>query len=219
MVNFVRATLAIQDYACREELSSNELSLLLAIFRVLNDQRFPEGMIEISNRRLLEKTTFNGSRRDWTLRETRQKLADRGVITFTAGDRRAQNPAYRINWEALGLAVEAESAAGFASDNCAKQDNINNKQACKKNVKERGARRPYVPNVEEVRAYAAEIGFTVNPLKFIDYCVMKEYRDWKAALRIWQFRENEQPGRRVTAQLYDQRRYTEQELESRTISL
>lgn len=106
MINFVRAVLAIQDYAAREELDSRELCLLLAIFRALNDLYFPEGMVEISSGRLLAIAGMNGSKRDDTLRAVREKLAERGVIEYRPGDRRSRKPAYRINWAVLGLAED-----------------------------------------------------------------------------------------------------------------
>lgn len=108
MINFVRAVLAIQDYAAREELDSRELCLLLAIFRALNDLYFPEGMVEISSGRLLAIAGMNGSKRDDTLRAVREKLAERGVIEYRPGDRRSRKPAYRINWAVLGLSADID---------------------------------------------------------------------------------------------------------------
>lgn len=108
MINFVKAVLAIQDYAAREELDSRELCLLLAIFRALNDLFFPDGMVEISSGRLLAIAGMNGSKRDDTLRAVREKLAERGVIEYRPGDRRSRKPAYRINWAVLGLAEDID---------------------------------------------------------------------------------------------------------------
>ena len=102
-MNFVKAMLAFQDYAAREALSANEVMLFLALFRVMNDRYWPRGMQKITNNQLLAHTTFYGTKRDETLRENRQKLADRGLIAFAPGDRRAKQPEYRICWEALGL--------------------------------------------------------------------------------------------------------------------
>lgn len=144
MINFVRAVLAIQDYAAREELDSREMCLLLAIFRCMNDLFFPDGMVEISNSRLLEHAAMNGSKRDDTLRAVRQRLADRGVISFRPGDRRRDKPAYRIHWDVLGLSADiapknqgktqdsGEIAPQIAPDNQGKKrgkgpvNNINN---------------------------------------------------------------------------------------------
>ena len=70
--------------------------------------------------------------------------------------------------------------------------------------------------MEEVRAYCREIGLEVNPLKFLDYCATRGYRDWRAALRIWKCHEDEE---RQRAGGYLQRRYTEAELEARITGL
>jgi len=223
MINFVRALLSFQDYSAREALSANEAMLFLALFRVMNDRKWPRGMQRITNNELLAHTTFYGSKRDDTLRETRKRLAERGLITFTPGDRRAKQPEYAINWEALGI-LDTDSAPEIAPEkegkNGGKPDIINNNSVerdINKNAKERGrAPRRALPNVEEVRAYCREIGLEVNPLKFLDYCATRGYRDWRAALRIWKCHEDEE---RQRAGGYLQRRYTEAELEARITGL
>lgn len=239
MINFVKAVLAIQDYAAREELDSRELSVLLAIFRALNDRRFPAGMVTISNKQLLEKSTLNGSKRDDTLRAVRQKLADRGVIRFTPGDRRKDKPTYCIVWDALGIretdgqaAAAPQTAPHIAPNNQGKTggnpfDNIIiNNGTVRENEKGRGkgTRPGRRPNLEQVRAYCEEIRYRINPLKFIDYYAARGWPvdDWQAALRVWKIRDEEQAhstGRRVTAQMYTQRKYSEEELEARANSV
>lgn len=114
MINFIKAMLNFQDIAARDSLSGNEVLLFLALFREMNDRRWPEGMVEISNNQLLARTTFGGSHRDDTLRAARQHLADRGLIRFIPGDRRSRQPQYAINWEALG--IRAEAAPETATD-------------------------------------------------------------------------------------------------------
>ena len=223
MINFVRALLSFQDYSAREALSANEAMLFLALFRVMNDRKWPRGMQRITNNELLAHTTFYGSKRDDTMREARKRLAERGLITFTPGDRRARQPEYAINWEALGI-LDTDSTPEIAPEkegkNGGKPDIINNNSVernINKNAKERGrAPRRALPNVEEVRAYCREIGLEVNPLKFLDYCATRGYRDWRAALRIWKCREDEE---RQRAGCYLQRRYTEAELEARITGL
>ena len=223
MINFVRALLSFQDYSAREALSANEAMLFLALFRVMNDRKWPRGMQRITNNELLAHTTFYGSKRDDTMREARKRLAERGLITFTPGDRRARQPEYAINWEALGI-LDTDSAPEIAPEkegkNGGKPDIINNNSVerdINKNAKERGrAPRRALPNVEEVRAYCREIGLEANPLKFLDYCATRGYRDWRAALRIWKCHEDEE---RQRAGSYLQRRYTEAELEARITGL
>ena len=77
--------MSFQDYSAREALSANEAMLFLALFRVMNDRKWPRGMQRITNNELLAHTTFYGSKRDDTLREARKRLAERGLITFTPG--------------------------------------------------------------------------------------------------------------------------------------
>ena len=140
-MNFVKAMLAIQDYAAREALSCNELITLLAVFRVYNDRYWPEGAVTITNNELLSHTTFHGSKRDETLRAARARLVERGVLECVAGDRRKAQPQYRIIWSALGLALEIapEIAPDIAPKKKGKNggkgpdDNIYNKQAYGKN--------------------------------------------------------------------------------------
>lgn len=106
MINCLKALFAAQDYAAREELSSNELSLLLAILRVYNSRRWPLEAQRIGNNELLSHCTFSGSARDKVLRQTREKLQRRGVITFVKGSPYGPQPVYGVCWEALGIACE-----------------------------------------------------------------------------------------------------------------
>jgi hypothetical protein len=231
MVNFVKAMLRFQDFAARRNMGGNDVMLFLAIFRVLNDRRWPVGMQEISNNELLVHTSFTGSGRDNTLREARRRLAALGLIRFTPGDRRAKQPEYAINWAALGIREEEDTAmdsdTGFGYENIPKNDgkeaahtnyrtpeNIYNYP--KRRGKQKGPRRAFAPpTVEEVRTYCGEIGLQLNPLKFLDYYGARGWpiEDWRAALRCWKIREDEERQRR--GGYSTQRRYTEAELEAR----
>ena len=115
-MNFIRGMLAIQDYAARQEMSSNELSLMLAIFRVYNDRRWPSEAQRIGNNELLSHCTFHGSARDKVLRQTRERLQERGLITYEKGTPYGPLPLYSIRWEALGLADETPAAQPAEQD-------------------------------------------------------------------------------------------------------
>ncbi len=115
-MNFIRGMLAIQDYAARQEMSSNELSLMLAIFRVYNDRRWPSEAQRIGNNELLSHCTFHGSARDKVLRQTRERLQERGLITFEKGTPYGPMPLYGIRWEALGVAEETPAAQPAEQD-------------------------------------------------------------------------------------------------------
>lgn len=109
-MNFIRGMLAIQDCAARQELSSNDMALLLAIFRVYNDRHWPSEPQRIGNNELLSHCTFHGSARDKVLRQTRERLQERGLITYEKGTPYGPLPLYSIRWEALGLADETPAA-------------------------------------------------------------------------------------------------------------
>lgn len=117
MRNFVRDTLALQDCMIREELTANEYILLMAIYRIWNDRRFPDGPLAIGLNQLLSFTSFNGSRRDNTLRETRDKLVARGLLKVEKGAKGESKATYEIIWDAVlgqdqgGEASEPEDTA------------------------------------------------------------------------------------------------------------
>ena len=78
------------------------------------------------------------------------------------------------------------------------------------------------PTVEDVTAYCRERGNRVDPQRFVDFYASKGWRvgstpmkDWKAAVRTWEQRDNtpSAPVKVVSAQQYQQRDYTEDELE------
>lgn len=60
------------------------------------------------------------------------------------------------------------------------------------------------PTIEEVRSYCSERKNTVNPEAFISYydsigwmIGSKKMKDWKAAVRTWEQREERKPGKRM----------------------
>lgn len=79
------------------------------------------------------------------------------------------------------------------------------------------------PSVDEVRAYCAERKNSVDAQRFVDFYASKGWKvgqnpmkDWKAAVRTWEQRDEYQlqaPRKQVSAQQYEQRTYTEEDLE------
>ena len=66
----------------------------------------------------------------------------------------------------------------------------------KTKTKKKESRRFAPPTVEEVSAYCRERGNAVNPQRFVDFYAAKGWmigknkmRDWKAAVRSWEQRE------------------------------
>ena len=95
-----------QDWAAAEEMSANEVILFLAIARCINDRWWPDGPVGLTNNQILVYTTFHGSQRDRTLRETRKKLAERGIIRFSPGEKcragqEAQKAVYQLCLEPI----------------------------------------------------------------------------------------------------------------------
>lgn len=81
------------------------------------------------------------------------------------------------------------------------------------------------PTVDEVSAYCRERHNSINPEQFCDFYASKGWkvgqnpmRDWKAAVRTWEKRDNITPMKsdKATGWNYEQRKYSETELENRT---
>ena len=77
------------------------------------------------------------------------------------------------------------------------------------------------PTVEDVTAYCRERNNRVDPQRFVDFYASKGWKvgstpmkDWKAAVRTWEQRDNtpSAPVKAVSAQQYQQRDYTEDDL-------
>lgn len=85
------------------------------------------------------------------------------------------------------------------------------------------------PTAEEVAAYCAERKNKVNAQRFVDFYTAKGWRvgnqpmkDWRAAVRTWEERDESPMNRtkkRVSAQQYGQREYTNGELEAAGVDL
>ena len=80
------------------------------------------------------------------------------------------------------------------------------------------------PTADEVKAYCQERGNHVDAQRFVDFYTAKGWRvgnnpmkDWKAAVRTWEQRDNITPLN--TGQTYTQRQYTESDLEARITEL
>ena len=90
---------------------------------------------------------------------------------------------------------------------------------------QKAPRRFTPPSLEDVASYCQKRGNGVSPQRFVDFYTAKgwrvgnqQMRDWRAAVRTWETRENYDDlrppdrGKTVGAQRYQQRQYTEDEL-------
>ena len=138
--------------------------------------------------------------------------------------------------------VRATARIGKTKDNKQEQtttnhnknanNNNNNKEKEEENNKERVREKPLArftpPMVQEVSAYCRERGNKVDAQRFVDFYASKGWRvgnqpmkDWKAAVRTWEQRDDSpaQPAKVVSAQQYQQREYTEDQLNEISVDL
>lgn len=130
-----------------------------------------------------------------------------------------------------GKQKQTEANASKNAKEYNNNNNNNNDKEYKNEVKgdevpptpQKAPRRFTPPSVEEVAAYCRERGNSVSPQRFVDFYAAKGWRvgsaamkDWRAAVRTWEDRDEHPPDRRKTvgAQQYAQRSYTEAELTS-----
>ena len=150
-------------------------------------------------------------------RETSGKRASAGSI----GGKQKQTEAN---------ASKCKQTEANASKNAKEYNNNNNNDKEYKNevkgdevppTPQKAPRRFTPPSVEEVAVYCRERGNSVSPQRFVDFYAAKGWRvgsaamkDWRAAVRTWEDRDEHPPNRRKTvgAQQYAQRSYTEAEL-------
>ena len=112
-----------------------------------------------------------------------------------------------------------------ANNNNNNNNKNNNKEKEEENNKERVREKPLArftpPTVQEVTVYCRERGNKVDAQRFVDFYASKGWRvgnqpmkDWKAAVRTWEQRDDSpaHPAKVVSAQQYQQREYTEDQL-------
>lgn len=90
-----------------------------------------------------------------------------------------------------------------------------------KNNKEGKSRAFTAPSIEEISIYCRERNNRVDPQTFFDFYESKGWmvgknkmKDWKAAVRTWEKRDNEKPKPKNTALNYSQRQYTEEDIKA-----
>lgn len=156
-------------------------------------------------------------------RETSGKRASAGYI----GGKQKQTEAN------VSKCKQTEANASKNAKEYNNNNNNNNDKEYKNEVKgdevpptpQKAPRRFTPPSLEDVAAYCQKRGNGVSPQRFVDFYTAKgwrvgnqQMRDWRAAVRTWETRENYDAlrppdrGKTVGAQRYQQRQYTEDEL-------
>jgi len=118
-VNYVREHMAFMEYAVDAELSVAERVLWYTLMHIFNrcarGSDWPEGFVEISNRRLMLYCSMEYD----ALAKARRSLQQRGLIDFVEGSRNTRAPAYRLHYltvEESYPQVEAYSEACQVDD-------------------------------------------------------------------------------------------------------
>jgi hypothetical protein len=179
----------------------------------------------------------------YTMSNEEQNLsgAERGIFAMIQmqldldNQTEAEISAKRAEAGAMG-GKQTQANASKEKQSEANQANADNKNKNKNKEKEEDIKKvsPYgdtkesvkrftPPTLEEVKAYCAERGNQVNAERWFDFYASKGWKvgnqsmkDWKAAVRTWEQRDNNTanrtPLKMVHAQNYTQRQYTESEL-------
>jgi hypothetical protein len=113
IVNYVRECTAFIAYASDNKITANEFVLWHALFNAINQRavssEWPDGFIPVSNSRLLSLTTFGaGKNGEETLRKTRDRLIQRGLLRYMAGLKNKRNPAYQMVFFFANCDAEAD---------------------------------------------------------------------------------------------------------------
>ena len=101
IVNYISENEAFTMYASYEKLSSSERLVWAALFHIMNRRadgaNWPGGFVRIPNDWLLVLLPFGFD----TMSRARNKLAQRGLISFVHGSRNSAVPMYQMHYLTL----------------------------------------------------------------------------------------------------------------------
>lgn len=125
------------------------------------------------------------------------RIIERNKMNGAKGGRPKKNPNNPVGLEKPKKA-----------DNDNVNDNVSTNVDKKKSIKEK-ATRFSTPTIEEVKAYCQERKNYINPERFIDFYQSKNWmigknkmKDWKAAVRTWEHKEEQKGGSNESTQEY-----------------
>ncbi len=103
IINYIHESKAFCEYASEERLHDSEIVLWHALFNLVNlrasSNNWPEAFIPITNSKLLAMTPWgSGNAAVEKLRRTRDRLVQRGLIAYEAGERRKRAPMYQLRY-------------------------------------------------------------------------------------------------------------------------
>lgn len=161
----------------RVRLSSSEADLYYFLMQESNARQW-ENPFECTNGIICATIGFS----EKTMIDARNRLKEKGLIDFEAGQRRLRSPVYTL--------LYSKKAS---------------KPTSKKHVKPEGEGLPFagdessakstfvVPSFDEVKAYCTQRGNRVDARKFIDFYTAKNWmigrnkmKNWQAAVRTWE---------------------------------
>lgn len=161
----------------RVRLSSSEADLYYFLMQESNARQW-ENPFECTNGIICATIGFS----EKTMIDARNRLKEKGLINFEAGQRRLRSPVYTLLYNKKG-----------------------SRPASKKHVKPEGEGLPFagdessakstflVPTFDEVKAYCTQRGSRVDARKFIDFYTAKDWmigrskmKNWQAAVRTWE---------------------------------
>lgn len=127
------------------------------------------------------------------------KLVEKGLIIKIDKEVRGVHLCeYRVSPLCMGGASDAPGGGA-----CHAPKNIENENIDIDSLYKRGSSHFQKPSLDEIRAYCISRGNNVDPEQFLNFYESKGWmvgktpmRDWRAAIRTWEKRENDSPRRR-----------------------
>ena len=114
-----------------------------------------------------------------------------------------------------------DQTEGQQRDNNVPQTTMNNNDNNDNNDKEGKSRAFTAPSIDEISQYCRERNNGVDPQTFFDFYESKGWfvgknkmKDWKAAVRTWEKRDNEKPKPKNITLDFAQRQYTEEDIKA-----
>lgn len=103
IISYINECKAFCDFAGEERLSDSEVVLWHALFNLFNlraaSNNWPEGFLPLTNAKVLSMTPWgSGNPAVEKLRRTRDRLIQRGLINYEAGERRKRAPMYQLRY-------------------------------------------------------------------------------------------------------------------------